>query len=210
MSKIDQFESAFKSAERTPFTLEKTHFNNCLTVTDLDSEESARVTDQVKSFLQHVTHADSNWQNLIRDDLRSVDHFLKEIEKKQPDLICTYRNLLTPAAEYPYSLGVFLDVMTQATSIPILVIPSPVTNADFNLREAVHNVMAITDHLTGEHDLVRIAAALTPDDGTLTLTHVEDEKVFKRFIDAIAKIPEIDTDEARDRIMQQLLKDPND
>ncbi|MCA9218294.1 MAG: hypothetical protein KDB27_34735, partial [Planctomycetales bacterium] len=58
--------------------------------------------------------------------------------------------------------------------------------------------------------LVRIAAALTPDNGSLTLAHVEDEKVFQRFINAIGKIPEIDTDEARTLIMNQLLKEPTE
>jgi len=210
MSKIDQFESAFKSAERDPFQLEKVQFNNCLTVTDLDTEGAKAFERQVQPFLEHVTHADSNWDCLTRADLRSVEMFLEEIEKKQPDLICTYRNLMAPAAEYPYSLGVFLDVMSQATSIPVLVVPSPVTKPDFNLRDNVKSVMAITDHLAGEHHLVSVAAALTPDDGTLTLAHVEDEKAFNRFIDSIGKIPEIDTDEARDLIMQRLLKDPTD
>ena len=210
MSKIDQFESAFKSAERNPFKLERVEFNNCLTVTDQDTAEADELTSQLQSFLQHVTHADSNWQALTRSDLRSVESFLKEIEKKQPDLICTYRNLMAPASEYPYSLGVFLDVMSQATSIPVLVVPSPVTKPDLNLTETVRSVMAITDHLAGEHHLVSMAAALTPDDGSLTLAHVEDEKAFNRFIDSIGKIPEIDTEEARNLIMQQLLKDPKD
>ena len=118
MSKIDQFESAFKSAERNPFKLERVEFNNCLTVTDQDTAEADELTSQLQSFLQHVTHADSNWQALTRSDLRSVESFLKEIEKKKPDLICTYRNLMAPASEYPYSLGVFLDVMCKPRRFP--------------------------------------------------------------------------------------------
>lgn len=210
MSKIDQFESAFKSAERTPFELTPLKFNKCLTVTDLDASRAESLSQQMRLFLEHTTHSESDWQSLTNDDLTSVSDFLKRIEELQPDLICTYRNLVTPAKDYPYSLGVFLDVMTQATDIPVLVVPSPLTHDTLNLRESIHNVMAITDHLAGQHHLVNMAAALTPDDGTLWLAHVEDEKVFNRFISTIGKIPEIDTDEARQLIMTQLLKDPSD
>lgn len=210
MSKIDQFESAFKSAERTPFLLETVRFRNCLTVTDMDSAGAEVLRQQVHEFIKHTTHEESNWECLTSDDLQSIEDFLRKIEKHQPDLICTYRNLMTPASQYPYSLGVYLDVMSQATSIPVLVVPNPATNDLSNLRDSVKRVMAITDHLAGEHHLVSMAAALTPDDGTLWLTHVEDEKYFNRFIHSIGKIPEIDTDEARELIMQQLLKDPSD
>ena len=72
------------------------------------------------------------------------------------------------------------------------------------------SVMAITDHLTGDHHLVSYAAALTAPGGKLFLTHVEDEAAFERYISTIGKIPTIDTESARHEILDQLLKEPRD
>ena len=70
--------------------------------------------------------------------------------------------------------------------------------------------MAITDHLTGDDRLVNMAAHFTSRGGRLFLTHVEDQALFARYIDAISKIPEIDTDIAREKVMARLLKGPAD
>jgi hypothetical protein len=70
--------------------------------------------------------------------------------------------------------------------------------------------MAITDHLTGNGHLVNIAARCTRPGGTLWLTHVEDEATLQRHLDIIGKIPELDTEVARERIPRQLLKEPGD
>jgi len=68
--------------------------------------------------------------------------------------------------------------------------------------------MAITDHLTNNHGLVNHAVCFVRSGGELYLTHIEDEEVFERYIDAISKIPSIDTDEARERLAEQLLQEP--
>ena len=39
------------------------------------------------------------------------------------------------------------------------------------------------------------------------LCHVEDDRVFQRYMEAISRIPEIDSDDARVLIENQLLKD---
>ena len=70
--------------------------------------------------------------------------------------------------------------------------------------------MAIADHLTGDHHLVSYAARLTTKRGTLFLTHVEDEVIFARYMDVIGKIPSIETEAAREAILQQLLAEPHD
>ena len=67
--------------------------------------------------------------------------------------------------------------------------------------------MAITDHMLGDHRLVNYAVRFTGADGTLWLTHIENEIVFDRYLDAISKIPSIDTDPARAALSRQLLKD---
>ena len=46
--------------------------------------------------------------------------------------------------------------------------------------------------------------------GRLWLAHVEDDATYDRYIDTISRIPEIDTDLARERIKRQLLREPRD
>ena len=72
------------------------------------------------------------------------------------------------------------------------------------------SVMAMTDHLTGDHRLVNFAAHFTEAEGTLSLSHVEDDTTFARYMEAISKISTIDTDTARQEIRARLLKDPSD
>ena len=135
----------------------------------------------------------------------------KAIEKHKPDLIVTYRHLHSSAWQWPYSLGEYLDVMTQATSVPLLVLPHP--DDDRALPHSIQDtdrVMAVTNHLTGDNRLVNIAVAFTKPSGTCWLTHVERKSVFERYMDAISKIPAIDTDVAREALSEQLLKEPRD
>ena len=71
-------------------------------------------------------------------------------------------------------------------------------------------VMVVTDHLTGDHRLVNTGVKYTEPSGILHLTHVEDEKWFRHYMSVIKKIPAIESETARDRIGQQLLKEPRD
>ena len=57
-----------------------------------------------------------------------------------------------------------------------------------------------TDHLEKEHRLVNYAAAIVRPGGTLYLAHVESRQAFDRYLDAISKIPTIDTEDARRRL----------
>ena len=70
--------------------------------------------------------------------------------------------------------------------------------------------MAMTDHLAGDDALVDHAVAFAAEGGRLVLSHIEDEHAFERMIGAIAKIPEIDTDLARERLLHQLMREPRD
>ena len=53
--------------------------------------------------------------------------------------------------------------------------------------------------------LVNAAARFCPLGGKLVLCHVEDDIAFRRHIDAIGRIPQINTDQARELIAEQLL-----
>ena len=143
----------------------------------------------------------------------SIQQLLDRVDQHDVDLICTYRNLHTPAADHPYSLGGYIDVLTQATDTPTLLLPSLEVLATANpspLADGTRHVMVITDHLAGDHQLVSRAAHFVTDDGELILSHIEDQRAFDKYIGAIEKIPDLDSEIARQTIRQQLLAEPVD
>ena len=211
MTNLDQFESVFKSADKAVYTYDRPTFDRVLLVTDLNKADAAGIADRVRSFLTAIDEAGTRWDTLYGDDFVSVQALLENIEKLKPDLIITYRHLHSEAWKWPHSLGEYLDVMTQATSVPVMVLPHP--DAQRALPHSINDtdrVMAITNHLTGDNQLVNMAVTFTKPGGTCWLTHVESQPVFERYMDAVSKIPGIDTDVAREALGEQLLKEPRD
>lgn len=210
MTTIDQFESVFKASDKPAFAYERVDIRSALVITDMDADDSGKFAEHVRSFLSILeSTGQPQWKDVCGADFSSVNQLIEQVRELEPDLICTYRNLDEPAREFPYSLGVYIDVLTQATSIPVLLLPHPKDVSDGSLTGA-KSVMAITDHLAGDDRLVNYASSLTTKGGTLLLTHVEDEQTFERYLDAISKIPSIDTESAREEILEQLLKEPRD
>ncbi|MEM7315822.1 MAG: hypothetical protein AAF497_22025 [Planctomycetota bacterium] len=150
-----------------------------------------------------------NWQILAGDEYDSIDSLVAAIIESQVDLICTYRNLKTPADSFPFSLGSHLDIMTQATAVPVLVLPRP-EMPNRSVPDNMDSIMVITDHLTGDDRLVSVAVNLSEPGGSVILTHVEDERQLKRFLDTIGKIPSLNTENADQTLRDQLLKEPAD
>jgi predicted house-cleaning noncanonical NTP pyrophosphatase (MazG superfamily) len=62
--------------------------------------------------------------------------------------------------------------------------------------------------MVNDHPLVQYGLALIDEPGRLYLSHIEDQVNFDRVMDAISKIPTIETDDARHKLSQQLLKEP--
>lgn len=211
MTTLDQFESVFKSADKAVYDYQSPTFDRVLLVTDLDDADTAAITTQIRSFLAEIDETDTWWGALSGAAYATVQALLENIEEHKPDLIVTYRHLHSEAWHWPHSLGEYLDVMTQATSVPVLVLPHP--DADRALPHSVKNtdrVMAITNHLTGDSRLVNMAVTFTQPGGTCWLTHVESQPVFDRYIEAVSRIPAIDTETARESLAEQLLKEPRD
>ena len=210
MTNIDQFESVFKAADKPQFELESMELKHFLLVTDVDESATKAYHQRVAACLDVLCdHNDQRLTMLHRDEYDSVESVLNRIAETGPDLIVTYRNLNLPSGQHPYSLGVYLDVLTQATRLPIMVFPEPESGWQPK-SPAMNCVMAITDHLTSDSHLVSMAARCTRQNGSLWLTHVEDQAALDRVIAVIGKIPELDTDVARERIPKQLLKEPHD
>lgn len=209
MTNIDQFESIFKKADKAQFALEPVDLDSILVISDSDVDQAQSFLEQVIDFLDTtLLKKEINWQLLNGNEHSSVSDVVEKVNQIQPDLVCTFRNLHAPASDYPYSLGVYLDVLSQTTDVPVLVLPSPHRKAA--IPTSTSSVMAIADHLTGDNHLVSYAARLVSPNGKLLLTHVEDQQVFERLMTVISKIPSIETDTAREAIMEQLLQEPRD
>ncbi len=212
MTNVDQFESMFRSASREVFRYERVNIESVLVVTDRDEENARLFGDRVRQFLR-VVSADEKvrWRDVNGSEFQTAGELLALVESAAPDLICTYRNLHSGAWKWPYSLGTHVDLLTQYTDIPVMLLPHPEAKRSTEQRiENTDTVMAIADHLTGDHRLVNYAVRFTEMGGTLWLTHVEDEATFGRYMEVISKIPTIDTDEAREAVREQLLKEPQD
>jgi nucleotide-binding universal stress UspA family protein len=72
------------------------------------------------------------------------------------------------------------------------------------------SVMAINDSLVGDDLLVSWAAKVTRPGGKLHLTHMEHDEIFERYMTAIGKIPELDTETARETLLHQLIREPKE
>lgn len=210
MPQIDQFESVFRSALRDVFEYCPISVRSILLITDRSTDDIASYLADLQRFLSTLGD-DVKW-TILNDDVRyTTADLLARVEKAQPDLICTYRNLHSKAWQFPHSLGEHLDVLVQKSRVPVMILPHP--DADYahdHAMEHTARVMVMTDHLANAHDLVNHAVGFATKDATLFLSHIEDRHTFEHYMEAISKIPEIDTDLAREKIQKQLLKDPSD
>ncbi len=209
MTKLDQFESVFRAASKAVFEYERVKIDSVLVVTDQDSDAAARTGKQVSKFLEVLNDAD--FRVVGGDEFDDVPQLLGLVEETRPDLICTYRHLHSESWRWPYTLGEYVDVLTQVTTTPVVVFPHPDSmRASDHALQQTGVVMAMTDHLTGDAQLVNYAVRLTEPQGELFLTHIEDEATFERYVDTISRIPSIETDDARKEILERLLKEPEE
>ena len=209
MSRIDEFESVFKSASKPRFHHEPVTLRKGLIVTDLEGEAQAAFKQKVQAFLSVLEGFE--FKAVGPEAYPSVEVLLDFVYNEQPDLIVSYRNIGIDAWKYAYSLGVYIEVLTQATEVPVLVVPSPHAPEDVQHKlQGTGAVMVVTNHLTGDDHLVSYGLHFTSNDGKLLLCHVEDEHWFRSYMDAIGKIPEIETSLAEKLIEEQLLKEPTD
>ena len=211
MTKLDTFESAFKAADKPVFAYRSIAIDRVLLATDLPVTDAEALVPQMRRFLAAVDDGRAAWTTLGEGDFDNVRALLDRVEENQPDLIVTWRHLRSDAWHWPFSLGEYLDVLLQATSTPIMILPHP--DAGRALPHSVQDtdrVVAMTDHLAGDSRLVNYTLAFTQAGGTCWLTHVESDRDFERYMEVIAKIPAIETEDAREAIRARLLKEPHD
>jgi len=214
MSKLDEFESAFRAASKRTYKHVRTEISSVLTLTDLGDEATRRFAADIKDYLRELKPsqgAELSWRSVGSEQYTFVDELLSLVEEHRPDLICAYRNLHGRARNFPFSLGSHVDVLTQATTTPLLLLPLPDESGRLPAKCAgTQKVMVVTDHMSGSDELVSCGVRFTEKEGDLYLAHLEDQAVFERYIDVISKLPSIDTERARADIKQQLLREPHD
>jgi len=210
MTKVDQFESVFRAAAKTPFEYRPVEVGSVLVVSDRPEAEATVFGDQVRAFLSVLDRGENvRWRTVHGGEYDSVPALLELVEQHRPGLICTYRHLHSDSWRWPYTLGEYVDVLTQVTTTPVLVLPHPERSGERPF-EGTDVVVAMTDHLVGDQALVNWAARFTDDEGRLVLANVEDAEAFERFMETVGKIPSIDTESAREQILERLFRDARD
>ena len=204
---IDEFESLFKRAERTRYHYEDISIRKVAVVTDGNLVMAKELGNDIKRFLPHLA-GQADWQYVAGDQYGNVNDLLKIMVEHNPDLIVTSRCLDESSLVPQHTLGVYVDVMTQTLSTPILLLPGTAPQPHPLGTRACQGVMVVTDNLAGDDQLVNHAVACTAAEGTVWLCHVEDDVLFRRYLEAIGRIPEINTEQAQDLIAEQLVAIP--
>ena len=207
MLNVDEFESVFRAADKKLFRLAPPTISRVLVVHDLS--EPAAFANASRALLSRLPDS-AEWSSLSASDWDGVEGLLSAVEDAAPDLLVAYRNLNSDAHRFNFSLGVYLNALTRATSLPVVVTPHPLQRDPSRWARTPTHVMVVEDHLTGDDALINWGAALVGEGGALHLAHVENDRHFERLMTAISKVPEIDTDVARERILEQLLREPRD
>lgn len=208
--KIDEFESLFKSADKPTLRYQPPTLKTVVVVTDTGRDETDRLLAAVRKFLRVIDGDDTSWFAVGGGDYKTVAGLVERVSARDPGLIVTYRHLHDSDREPTFSLGAYLEELIKKMPMAVLVLPGDTDAAHYALGAHTSSVMVVTDHITGQGRLVSCAAALTEPGGTLTLVHIEDDATLQRYVNAISKIPAIETDLAEANLRQQLLKEPGD
>ncbi|MCG8409420.1 MAG: hypothetical protein MI923_29800 [Phycisphaerales bacterium] len=208
--KIDAFESIFKSADKLSMVYDHIDVRSVLLVTDRNAAVSDQIRESAQRFLSVIEREKPSWETIGDESYQTVDDLIGLVKKHGPDLIVTYRHLHETHRRPRMSLGVFLDELTQATTIPVLVLPTDEDGHLLDLPPSTTSVMVVTDHLTGDNELVDYGARFTVAKGTLVLVHIEDDATFETYLAEFEKIPDLETDLVRNLLRERLLKAPSE
>ena len=99
MGRIDLFESVFKAATRDVFEFQSAAVNKVLLVTDVTDDEARRYRDRLDVWLEHLRVEE--WDLVTGMRAADIGNLLTAVERAQPDLVCTWRNLHSNAWKWP-------------------------------------------------------------------------------------------------------------
>ncbi len=210
MVDLDRFESQFRASVKERPVFEPPDVQSVLIITDLAASEATALQAKVKTFLSALDAEAITWTTIGADDIDGVRSMLDRIEQTQPSLIVSYRHLFEDDKDLPHSLGTYMDMLIQALTTPVLVLPNPHRAELMAKLDGTQRVVVVTDHIVGDQRLVNWGLRIVNDDGHLQMVNIEDDQVFKRYVDVISKIPDIDTDTAKQTIERQLIHEAQD
>ena len=210
MVDLDRFESQFRAAVKERPVFAPPEVGTVLAITDVDEAEAKQLQDLIRKFLAILDDPSIAWRTASSTEINSVRAMLNTIEQVQPDLIVSYRHLFEDDKDLPHSLGTYADMLTQALTTPVLLLPNPQRAETPRSLQGTRKVLAITDHIVGDQRLVNWALHFVRNDGQLWMANIEDDHLFKRYVEIIGKIPDIDTETASSAIEQRLIHEAED
>ncbi len=208
--KLDDFDSVFRSAVKPRFRFAPPNPEAVLLVTDLPERDAADLESRVRAYLGDDTSAFTRWRTLHAEEFDRVDRVIEIVLETKPDLIVSYRHLKLRSKSLCYSLGAYVDTLTQSTEVPVLLLPAPGHPEPNERYEPPTRVLVITDHMTGDDRLANWGVQMCTRDGTLFLAHVEDAATYERYKAIVGMIPDLDTETTSKRIRDKLLDRPAD
>lgn len=203
---IDKFESIFRRTERERYSYVDVPIQSVAIITDQDTQAAEHTKDVLLTVLPRLASAES-FRFISGDQFSTVAELLERVNSERTDLIVTYRHLQEESLVPQHSLGVYVDVLTQTTSIPVLVLPGTAREPRPLSGRDADRVMVVADHISGDARLINYGVRMCRDGGSIWFCHIEDDKTFERYMHAIERIPEIDTSIARELLPKQLLRE---
>jgi len=208
---IDEFESIFRSADKPSFHFAPPRVEKILLMSDLSGQEVRTFEERMRQFVGSGEPGGTiTWESVHREKPDTRDALLKIVETHAPDLIVTHRNLHDDIRDSRFGMGIYVLVLTQITDIPVLVAPRLWDEAFEKATEKLEDVMLVTDHLVGADRLINWAVHFVNNSGILFFTNVESQVAFERYMEAISRIPGIETEFAEQEIRRELLKEAED
>lgn len=204
MLDLDQVESQFRATVKVRPALERPAVEHVVVVSDATSRASRTLLDEYQKFLKPLG-SEIRWTILPSKETKTVGRMLEAVEAARPDLVVAARHLFEDDVDLPFSLGTHADMLTQAIQTPVLLTPHPRSASFPKALEPLSRVLVVTDHIVGDDRLVSWGLRFAEAGGELCLAHIEDDAVFGRYIDAISKIPDLDTEFAKTAIDERLL-----
>jgi len=85
VSKVDQFESVFRAASKTPFEYRGVEVGSVLVVSDTPEDEAGQFGDSMRSFLSVLERGENvRWRVVHGGEYGSVPELLELVEQERP------------------------------------------------------------------------------------------------------------------------------
>ncbi len=187
---LDIFESVFKRSVKQHYDYEDFQPGSILIIGNSDH------LDKLSNFISEYSHKFESFEynsNFNWIELKS------EIEKGRLDLILIQRQLGISNMDLTFSIGPVLESITQEINIPVLIIPHEFQGLK------IETIGIGFDHQIDNSNLINKGLLMRKHLKNLELIHIEDESIFNYYLDAISKIPGINTEYAETNIKETIL-----